>query len=302
MSTHLAAFALAVSLALAAASPSVGEQRKYVTVDSSGDVDVAFPERLGLPDFATNPGAMRTLHIELPNHNVPEVHVSVAPQQAGLVFDYVLKNGEAARQPIISWYLVLPAPDIVSHVEDPQLWRSLRVIPTPADRRALYYLETPGFFLRWHATQDESGAPGPIAPGASAHFRFVASAKPGFLRSYYFSGYASTPPDIPNDVDLELRPFLTLDGSSQQRLVLGPAFAPDTPRRTIAGALLGSVAKLLERGQLDGRSAFVIEARTLLQSLAADNAPATAPALTLRTRPAVETEQQLLTTLEQDFR
>jgi hypothetical protein len=289
MSTHLAACALAVSLA--AASLSIGEQRKYVTVDPSGDLDVAFPERLGLPD----------VHIGLPNQNVPEVHVSVAAQQAGLVFDYALENGEAARQPIISWYLVLPAPDLVNRVEDPQLWKSLRVIPTPADRRALYYVQPPGFFLRWHATQDEGGAPGPIAPGASAHFRVVASAKPGFLRSYYFSGYASTPPDIPNDVYLELRPFLTLDGSSQQRLVLGPAFAPDTPKRTIARALLGSVANLVERWQLDGRSEFIIEARTLLLRLAADNAAATAPALTLRTRPAGETEQQVLTTMEQDF-
>jgi hypothetical protein len=136
MSTHLAACALAVSLA--AASLSIGEQRKYVTVDPSGDLDVAFPERLGLPD----------VHIGLPNQNVPEVHVSVAAQQAGLVFDYALENGEAARQPIISWYLVLPAPDLVNRVEDPQLWKSLRVIPTPADRRALYYAQPPGFFLK----------------------------------------------------------------------------------------------------------------------------------------------------------
>ena len=113
-----------------------------------------------------------------------------------------------------------------------------------------------------------------ILPGSTATFKLAGPAKPGFLRAF-FQGMDHGDPrgDMPNEVALEIEPYLTLEGSSQRRLLLGPAFALNVARNMMARSLANSVKQLFAERQMNPDSAFLREAMEILSRESVASSP-----------------------------
>jgi hypothetical protein len=236
------------------------------------------------------------LHLRRQTHTEPRPTISLRPREdGGFWYDYVLENQPSASQAIVRWYLIVPDPAFVANMILPPSWRHGLVSPTPSNPRAPYYLNPPGYFVNCSADPD-----GVIGPGKEASFTFGGPAKPGFLRSFYYAGLFEDHTDnMPNSVALEMFPFRTLAGSTQSRVVLGPAFALTTPRAVMATHLRASVEQLVMLRELEADSAFVQEALRVLQAIT--GATAGAADIRFQTKPVGEWERELLLAIQTDL-
>jgi hypothetical protein len=293
-----AATILTAALALWIVRPSAQTQRHYVRIDpTTGDLDVTFYERVGMPDFRENSGPLRSLHVVLANHSIPRFVVRVTPATGGYDYAYELQNGDGARQNINGWYLVVPPATHIDGCHAPTNWVCLPAVETPADPRALYYLDPPGIFLRW-ATPSRNDHPGPatLQSGQRAAFAVSASWLPGYVRAFVESGFVQEPSDIPEVVWTELRPFMTLEGSTQRQLVVGPAFPPGSRPSAMAGSLIAAVRQQITNGELRADSQFVVAALDILTRVAQTDQRSAPPT----TQPSGAAEQQLETAIRID--
>jgi hypothetical protein len=229
-------------------------------------------------------------------HTEPRSTISLRPREGGgYWYDYVLENQSAAFQAIVRWCLVLPDPAFVADVVLPTSWRHVPAFPTPSDPRAPFYINPPGYFMICNVDAD-----GAISPGSKAKFSFGGPAKSGFLRSFYSAGFFQDPTsNMPNSVALEMRLFMTLEGSMQSRVVLGPAFALTTPRTVMAVRLRTSVEQLVMSHELEADSAFVQEALRVLRAVTGATAGATD--IRFQTKPVGEWERELLLAIQTDL-
>jgi hypothetical protein len=284
---------------LAALQPT--RDLKYVHLNADGDLDVAYPANLDSPTFVTDPGPTTVLHVVRNIHTDPMPHVVVRVQDAGLEYEYVIENGQAALQAIDRWYLILETPDFVGERREPLGWFHVpRAIPTPSDPRASYYLRPQGYFAEWLVRNGPSGkGPAPIHAGESGTFTLRSDACPGFVRSFFTSGFQEDPTgDMPGSVADELRPFLTMEGGMRARTVLGPAFAKSRSAGEIASTLRQSVSSMIAAKELAADSMLVREAVDALDRLARGRDMA-AP-IQFRSEPNSELERQLRIAVESD--
>jgi hypothetical protein len=250
---------------------------QYVTKDPiTGDLLVRFPENLGQPDWQTRPGPIRTIVAKLTNHVQPSVVVTVVKQQSGsFVYSYVIQNGGEARQPITDWHLMTPVKLVREETTQPQAWTALTG-QTSSNPQAGNYHDPPGFSV-WWSLNIGGGSEG-IQPGQQLdHFTVQSEARPGIVDSYFSGGGPpltcqpvidamppSTPPSVFSKVCDEMQPYFTIIGSSQTAIVLGPVFAVDLPKTSVASRLADTVRKLIEKKELDSHSPFVQESLQVL--------------------------------------
>jgi TonB family protein len=147
-----------------------------------------------------------------------------------------------------------------------------------------------------------------LKPGAKAVFKVLSPAKPGFVRSYYLGPYAEDgTQDMPNDVAVELDTFLHFPSSGKSQLILGPAFAPDTPRNVLANELLKSLESLVEQHQIDSHSRFARKAAGVLIQVAGTTSSTLSPQAdgaleTLKSsEPNGESEKEVWLAIESDL-
>ncbi|MGH9451281.1 MAG: hypothetical protein ACRD11_12205 [Terriglobia bacterium] len=291
-------------------SPKRGSGKRYVFVDpKTGDLVIRYPTNLGLPDFAENPGPQRAVRVVLPNHVDPLVsaHVTRDLPYDEYHYQYSLENGPAARQRISDWVMIVPHREFVREAAQPEGWsKGLPLTETPPDPRAAWYVNPPGFTLFWCSVSDPpwTAAIGPRA--TLAGFAISGPARPGFLRNFFFWVDLNDPTrDMPNEVAVEARPYMTLVGSSQERLLLGPAFPLDTPKNVISSRLLDSVREMIKMRELDAASPFVRESMTILDQFGATNAESLSAAsqrpVKFKTQPNGEMEKQLYSAITLDL-
>jgi TonB family protein len=112
---------------------------------------------------------------------------------------------------------------------------------------------------------------------------------------------------MPNDVAVELDTFLHFPSSGKSQLILGPAFAPDTPRNVLANELLKSLESLVEQHQIDSHSRFARKAAGVLIQVAGTTSSTLSPQAdgaleTLKSsEPNGESEKEVWLAIESDL-
>jgi hypothetical protein len=285
-------------------SVSVQAEPQYVHVDSIGDLDVMYPANLDTPKFPKDPGPLVSLHIARRTRTAPSPKVSIRTRPSGdLEYEYVVENGSEASQAIDHWILILPASEFIGERGEPDMWKHIaQLIHSPSEPGVPYYLNPPGYFADWFTPADSEGiGPGVIAPGAHAVFTIAARSRPGFLRSFFGSGFFEDhTSNMPGSVAAEMNPFRTIEGRMQSRVILGPAFAPNVRRDAMAAGLRASVASLISTKQLAADSPFVLEAIQLLDR--AGRTPNAASAeVRFQNEPTGELERELRLAIDVDL-
>ena len=122
---------------------------RYVFYDFDTDEFVlAFPENLGRPEFASNHGALRVYRIPSNRTARAVITFEVVSVQGKYKYAYRVENRIEAKQPIMSWDVVLPDPPDGT-ITAPPLWRGAA---TSSDISAIgEALGTPG--LRWRPSK-----------------------------------------------------------------------------------------------------------------------------------------------------
>ena len=166
--------------------------------------------------------------IPLRNQVAPEISATVKATQDGFQFDYQLRNGVSARQPINNWDLVLPAKEAAGKAEQPRFWHSASVISEVSEvQHGLDGAKT-GAILSWYRALDPAQF---IGPGeALTGFAIRSAYAPGIVYSYTFGEWPddSILGELPSEVTQALLPYLGLEYQSQPRVTIGPFFPPGT--------------------------------------------------------------------------
>ncbi len=235
---------------------------QFVFADTkTGDLVLSFPENLGMPDFAQNPGRRITVKLELGTHVLPAISVRTWKDDPGkYVYEYNLENRPGARQAIMNCYLPLPSPESVRDIQQPSGWGNSSFNLGLASSN-IGEMSGIGWFSRGEAHA--------VRPGSQLHaFRVTSVNRPGFV-TVYVRGNAhvlAVPGELPDEVSKQLLPLRRLENDSQPLLTIGPRFRPDTNKIVIAGEFFAGISRLIGHHQLDAEAAFVKEALSVLKT------------------------------------
>ena len=233
---------------------SAPPQGKYVQIDpATGDLLISYPP---------GSGQVEPSRWVLRNHTAPSVHVAVQRIGSGFSYEYSLQNGPSASQEILGFTLRLPDSTVVESWQDPEGWAHPRGVTLPSGKTI-----HPVYPVTWLAKPTSDPDPWFLQPGGNTVvFGLGSLGRPGFVDSFY-DGFGPGDPteSMPEEVAVEVEPFMRPEGASQHRVVLGPVFAPDTPPNAMAEQLLDSTQKLIDTGNLNPNSPFLKEALEALK-------------------------------------
>ena len=278
---------------------------QYVFADPlTEDYIISYPENLGTPEFAQNPGRRITARVERAIHIAPEISVETRRNEGKYLYEYSIKNGPGARQTIKRFMISLPMLDETEPIAEPAGWihgklnqlaRSNSPAPTPVPA----ILENADLGISWMVV----GQPHTMAAqGAGARgFKILSPNKPGFVPVFVYGAakVLAVPGELPDEVSSQLKPLMGV-ADSKSVMTLGPRFKPDTHKVIIVSDLLSGINRLTSAHKLDADSPFLKEAVTALRGYmqAAEAAGETpleefnGPAIQVNTSPApgLETE------------
>lgn len=256
-----------------------GKQFVYLDLETREYV-ICYPRGLETGEGLSGP--LVTLRWRPANLVEPEIAVTVSRNLSGqFVYDYTLRNGATAKQPLNAFSLVVPTTDKSIRLEHPR-WRNtgppLPEHPArpPVAPQAGFY-DPPelriranmGMFFGWRSS-DVAPA---LAPGQTlSGFRAVSSFRPGITTAYARNASAlSFPRRAPGGGVMEqLLPLQRAEVNSKWTLTIGPKFdtegGPEMSDVWVAADFAHGIHRLLNHGRLSDRSAFVQELLALLQS------------------------------------
>lgn len=226
---------------------------------STGEIVVSYPKGLETGE-RVSPEHRTTFRFHLSNRVDPEISVDVSRTPEGLYrYIYSVVNRPSSETAILTWALASPGHDTklsMSH----RTWKPSGPPRTVATPSGLIDIPTSSF-LRWH------GWTTPLNPGQQeVDFQLISSYKPGFTTAFLDGpGGVYSPSDMPESVSDQLVVLQRPDVMSRTASIIGPRFAPEESRVTIASRFKADVERLCERGTLDPKSGYV---KNLLACLA----------------------------------
>ncbi len=218
---------------------------------------------VSVPDAA---GGRKTLRFELRNQAEAVVRSQVSKLPSGLyVYEYTVGAGNNSKRPLKAWSLLIPGDDRQFNASSPAAWRVEQKATQMVDRLAVRH--APLKFIDYSVT---AGAG--LGKGASASgFRLVSGYLPGYVSSFARNeAKTEISPEqlatLPKAVADEVLRVTAPEWDSQMGLVVGPRFAPGTPREMIAESFHYVISSFSMRGLLDKKSDFVAPALQALGS------------------------------------
>ena len=274
-------------------APEYAGSSVFITADGHAVVVLA-PES---PDLGMT-GPRKTIKVPLKNDLAPAVSVTVKPAGAErFTYEYAIENGANARDSIGAWSLIVPAGDsrlevMRSSGSGQKPW-SGAAATVPIARQAILPSAPPGRYLLWFHQADDVIRPGQTRNG----FSILSYFRPGLTTAWFSSGELldfdqSWPPPIFRELEL------LEDRQWREKFVItvGPVFAPDTPRTSIAERLQTDVASMIKSGRLDPSSPFTIEVQKTLGELTRPSRPSEQH--TMRAAPRTKTEAAVAAALQ----
>ena len=252
-----------------------------------GEIVVSYPASLDVPGQA----GRKTFRFQLHNLVKPGFAVQIARDENGLfTYDYLLRNGESARQSIRLWSFVGPPDDSKFEVSCPG-WSASKARTATARQVALPSVPQLGAEVIFFSRTGND-----IQPGNRNFdpFHVTSSYSPGFTTAFVRSGAAfDIPSELPSPVGDQIGMLARPEWDSQVVLILGPRFSPDTSGQAIAADFHIGISRLVRSGQLNGESAFVKEALAALgRSVQSGGIPAVRDVVNLlpKASPGIESE------------
>jgi hypothetical protein len=208
----------------------------------------------------------KTLRFELRNQATAVVNTQVSKLPSGLyVYEYTIGVGSDSKRPLKTWSLLIPGDDRQFNAQSPAAWRVEQKTTQMVDRLAARHAPL--------VSVDFSVATGPgLGRGSSASgFRLVSRYLPGYVTTFARSeARTELSPEqlatLPKAVADEVLRVSAPEWDSQMGLVVGPRFAPGTPREMIAESFHYVISSFSMRGLLDKKSNFVAPALQTLGS------------------------------------
>ena len=218
------------------------------------------------------------------------------------LYQYAVWNGEAAKDTIGLWSLVL-APETAARLihksvgeHEPWLSSWLAVSRSLTPWRQVELPGTPNGASAYWMVRAASVR---VAPGESlGGFEVQSDRKPGFTTAYFS---VSTRDDenvldveaLPQEVSDQLGLLYDLHLRNRTTLTLGPMFAPDAPRAEIVANFRAGIARLIEKEWLDPQSPFTSEIQQASQKALRPGAQA----VIIHSQPINELEAEIMQAL-----
>ncbi len=208
----------------------------------------------------------KTLRFELRNQAEAIVSSQVSKQQNGLyAYEYTVSTGNNSKKLLKTWSLLIPGDDRQFNALSPAAWRVEQKTTQMADRLAARH--APLMFVDYSATASAGLSKGVSASG----FRLVSGYLPGYVSSFARSEAKAEISSeqlaaLPKAVADEVRRATAPEWDSQIGIVIGPRFAPNTPKLMIADSFHYVISNFSNRGLLDKKSDFVVSAVQELRS------------------------------------
>lgn len=261
-----------------------------------GQVTISYPA--SLEGVAPSQTGQKTYTFDLPNQVDPVFSVRISQDASGAYnYDYVLQNGESAKQAIKAWSLIGPANDPSFRVNR-QGWSASKVNTTTARARQLELHNV----SQVEVEVNFYGHPGnEIKPGSSlGGFHITSSYLPGFTtafargeENFVFPG--ELPTQVGDQVGILSRP----EWNSQLRLILGPRYSAGFSKQSIAADLHYGISRLVRNGALSADSPFVKQALAALSNaIEAGDASALADQLRELPRPSTALENEIAAAMQ----
>jgi len=257
---------------------------KYVYFDAAAkQMILAYPERLGEPNFAQNPGALKVHRFDLNTQVGASFSASVQrdtrPKSQQFIYTYAVDNARPAKYPIGSFDVVTSQFGGVDAVTAPIGWKAATAGSSINAIRASIG-QPIGVFLSWYALSSDKF----IAPGGRRSGISVSSAlKPGLVVAYARGGQRpALSSEMPEEVLMQTVALMQMENNSQNVFTIGPKFGATASPEAIARDFDAGIKRLIEAKQLDRESQAVQEAQRVLAGVttragapAALRAPAT---------------------------
>jgi hypothetical protein len=254
---------------------------RHVFLDAHGDALIILTDQTG---------NRKMYRRELENHVAPEIHSAVAKDPSGtFTYQYSVVNGPNARQRLNAFSIAVPTLDSVQ--TSPDSWGTSKVTRQPSR-------------LNWFAKYEAST----VSKGSGAvGFQTASAYKPGITFAYFTGlaigeGLAAGPPkvdmELPDDVQTEMAPLGQIEFNSVARLTIGPKFRPDANRQEIAADFHLGISRLINRGELDAKSAWVVATLTQLANFLDSAANGVNVEIVIRQQPSTPLEQEIASALK----
>lgn len=273
----------------------------YVFVDlPKNQYVVSYPENLGTPEFANNPGKLVNNRYELLRNVAPAVSVAITPlSPARYKYVYTVANGSSAKQSIDTWVIVLSPLSANDVVRFPDGWFGI------LQKGRTFKLKNPDWIKDgaagiWSFQKPENV----IQPGSSrSGFEIESDLKPGFTVAFLRAAESvdvkvTTQGNVPKPVKDQLDQLLQLEYNSRTVLTFGPKFDKTVDDHTIAADFIEGIVTLSRAGTLDLNSDFIRSAMSELSAIK----PATQSDLKLSAQPKTPAETDFMNALKISFK
>lgn len=238
---------------------------RYVFRDGfTHEVVIALP----LEDGPTSP--RKVIRFRLQNQVTPDISVRIVKSPDGrMTYAYTLANSRDARQAIDAWTLFVRGEENDLEVEHPQ-WKHIGLRGASVGRDIIH----PGASAEDAAYWSAYATPGAKIDPAQNLGGFIVKSrqKPGITVASVQGGQPlNTPGDLPLEVARQLTPLMRAGENTRIVATIGPRFASDTDRGTIAADFVAGLKHLVKRGLLKQGEPFYTESLNILESCAKPN-------------------------------
>lgn len=241
---------------------------KYVYLNPDRtEVVLAYPSDLrkngqGEHEFS---GALKIHHFQLNNRTEASIVADINRSGSEkYTYTYSIENADSGRQSVQSIRIVVPEYYSDGAMLSPDGWKgTLSESKINAIRVAIG--ESAGVFLGAHSTDWNLFN---IEPGESlSGFRVRSGLSPGFTLAYLRGGgyLPDLNEDMPRAVLDQVVPILQREHNSQNVIIIGPRYSTDDTRQEVACDYYDGILRMVDSGQLDGKSPAVAEAITVLR-------------------------------------
>lgn len=263
------------------AAPVTGKQRVFLTPQKDTVILVLPPDQEG---GSTAPAILR-----LPIHIHFEASLSARLQRKDdfINYQYEVQNGAASTDSINALWFVVSCEDkdIQLQSKDPK-WVGT-ISTTPIALSAAGEDSWRGCYASWIGEDVDALAPGKEVNNLTLISKYLPGLTTAYIMHFPTIDIAG---DLPEEVIPQLEPVAHPTWSSKHPISIGPRYALDTPKSTIAQDFLKGMKALVEQGILDRRSPAVRELFTVLANAGNLESSKTS----LHSRPANSLERALL--------
>jgi hypothetical protein len=229
---------------------------KYVFIDlARNEYVLAYPSKLGTPDFEKDPGEMRIARFELQRGVEPAINVAVTALGQKYKYDYTVRNAPNARQAIDSWNIVIPE-NSSALTHHPEKWGSVVQKERKLQMKKPDWIKGGSSAFWFILSQDDVISAG----GSKGGFVLESDLLPGFTLAYFRKALAFMGPStatVPKPVLEQVDALLKLEYNSKTLAAIGPKFPAGTAGQVIVADFVEGIDLLTRTGELDPNSEFV---------------------------------------------